>query len=373
MKKIFFLTLLFFLTGCYNYTELNNLAIVKGAAVDIEEDKYVVNYVISNASKDNNSQEIAILEGKGETISDAIAEMNLSSPKELYIGHMLVYVISEEAARRGISDVTDYFFRNSTSKKTFQIIIAKNKKAKDILKVLSPLDSFPADNIAKNLTTESSLSSFAINTTLLSFIKAVKDPGIEPIASGITIVNNKSEKNQNESYIKIEPLAIFKNDRFIKWADKDLSKGITILYNQSNSTKIDADCGNKKIVYLLTDLKVNKSFNLKENVNFKFKIKANTEISEMTCDLNPQNKDDLVKLENLLIEALKKILNKTIEEIKTSKVDSIGLGNIIYQNDYQNYLKIKDTYLDNLNVEFEIMPNLLAHENTNEGTVKINE
>ena len=380
MKKIIFFLLIFMLSGCYNYRELNNLAIVKGAAIDIEDGKYVLSYVISNATKDKSKEansQATILEGKGETVADAIAEMNLTSPKELYIGHMLVYVISEDVAKEGITKVTDFFFRNPNSKKTFQIIISKNKKAKDILKILSPLDSFPADNIAKNLTTESSLSSFVINTTLLSFLKKVKDPGIEAVTSGITIIGNeeKGSKEENltnakiENYVKIEPLAIFYDDKFVKWQNEEISKGITLLFNESPYSKINAKCGNNNVVFSMSDLSIKKSFKIENRVKFKFKIIGNTEINEMSCDYNTQKKDDLIKLENILIQTLKIILNKTINEIKTTKIDSIGLGNYIYQNDYYNWLKIKDDYLDKIDVEFEIIPNLLANENANEGTI----
>ena len=356
MKKIIFVFLIILLTGCYNYSELNDLTIVKCASVDIEDDKYVVSYIISN------SKENIILEGKGNTISDAISEMNLMSPKELYIGHMLVYIISEDVAVKGVNDVTDYFFRNSSSKKTFQIIISKGKKAKEILQVISSNYDIPTLNIAKNLTSENSLSS-TINTTLLSFTKSINDPGIEPIANGITI-----EKN-----IKIEPIAIFKDDKFIKWADEYLSQGITILYNQGNSYKIDANCEDKKVIFNLNNLKIERDFNIDDKVLFNIKIKANTEISEMTCNYDLKNNDDLNKLESILINSLKSILDKTIYEIKESKIDSIGIGNYIYKHDYLNYLRVKDDYLDNLEVNFEIIPNLLIYENSNEGTIKNNE
>ena len=368
MKKLIFIFLVFLLTGCYNYRELNNLAIVKGASVDIEDGQYVVTYIISNISKSQENM-TTILEGKGSTISDAIAEMNLMSSKELYIGHMLIYVISEEVAKNGISNITDFFFRNPTSKKTFQIIISKNKKAKDILKVLSPLDSFPTDSIVKNLTTESSLSSFFVNTTLLSFLKKVKDPGIEAIASGITIIKN----SKSENLIKIEPLAIFKNDIFLKWENEEISNGISLLLNQSSYSKITTNCEHGKVVFSMSNIKIKKSFKIKKEIDFKIKLTGNTEISEMSCNYNTQKKEDLIFLENILINKLSDILNKTIDEIKTTKIDSIGLGNYIYQNDYQNWLKIKNDYLNNLNVEFEIIPNLLAYENSNEGTNKIND
>jgi len=55
MKKIriiiyiFFFS--FFITGCWNYHELNDLAITTGIAIDIKDDKYVVSYMIANAKK----------------------------------------------------------------------------------------------------------------------------------------------------------------------------------------------------------------------------------------------------------------------------------------------------------------------------------
>ncbi len=382
MKKILILISIFLLTGCYNYQELNNLAIVKGASIDYQNNNYIVNYAISNANQNKNgefSNKTALLEGKGVTISDAIAEMNLSSPKELYIGHMVVLIVSEEVAKNGINNVADFFFRNPMSKKTFQIIVSKNCEAKDALKILSPLSTFPAENIAKNITSEN--SSFVVNTTLLSFLKSIKDPGIEPIAPSITIVGNKKsgEKEDNltstsiDNYVKIEPLAIFKDDIFIKWADEDFSKGLTILYNQSAAIKITSECPNGNIVFSLNSLKIDKNFKIDNKINFKINIKANTEIEEMSCNYDLKNQNNLKEIEKILVNKIKNILNKTINEIKETKIDSIGLGFYIYQNDYQNFLRIKDNYINHLDVEFEIDPKLLSLENSNEGTVQINE
>ena len=162
---------------------------------------------------------------------------------------------------------------------------------------------------------------------------------------------------------------INKDDKFIKWIDKSTSQGITILYNQASSYKINTSCA----VFNLNDLKIDKSFIIKEKILFKIKITANTEISEMHCNYDLKNNDDLKKLENDLIYSLTNILNESVYEVKRTKIDSIGLGHYIYLNDYKNYLKIKDNYLDNLNVEFEIFPNLLIYENSNEGTIKNNE
>ena len=89
-NKIIILMLIFLLTGCYGYQELNEKAIVKGISIDFEKNQYVVNYMVSNANVSNgkNSEtnpQTALLEGKGDTISEAVAEINLLSPKKLIL------------------------------------------------------------------------------------------------------------------------------------------------------------------------------------------------------------------------------------------------------------------------------------------------
>lgn len=134
-NKIIILMLIFLLTGCYGYQELNEKAIVRGISIDFEKNQYVVNYMVSNANVSNgkNSEtnpQTALLEGKGDTISEAIAEINLLSPKKTYIGHMLILVISDELAKNGVATPTDYFLEIRSQKNLFTLFYLKEIKLK---------------------------------------------------------------------------------------------------------------------------------------------------------------------------------------------------------------------------------------------------
>jgi len=344
MKRLIAIIMIFLLTGCYNYHELNDLAIVKGASIDIENNEYVINYIIDDIQKNDNSKSNnEVIEGRGSTISDAVNEINLSSPKELYTGHMLLYIVSEKVARKGIIKVTDFFFRNSSSKKTFNIFVAKNAKAKDILKVITNLDKFQTNNLVKDLAIENS-----VKTDLISFLKNAKDSGIDPILNGIS---------QSKDNVKIEPLALFKNDKFIKWENERTSNCIALLTNQLSSLEITIPVNDGYVVLKTKNLNVKKSAKINQKVEFEIVINGDTEIVEMTSTFNFNDKNNIIFLQNMLIEILEKDLNQTIYEIKNSKIDSIGLGKFIYQNDYNNWLKIKDDYLDNLEINFIIKSN----------------
>lgn len=381
--------ILFLTTGCWNYTELNDLAIVKGVSIDQEEDNYIVNYMISNASSEkgsskDSSPQTALIEGKGKTISEAISEIKLISPKKIYIGHMLVYVISEAVAKNSLTEATDYFFRNNNSKRSFQVVIAKDTKAKDTLKILSPLDSFPSDNIAKNLATAESFSGYVSNSAFVSFIRKIKEDGIDASANGITIIGStekgSSEENLKSSsidnYVKIEPLAIFKKDQLVAWTDQDVSKGINIFLSAVQELKLTIPYEDGYFSFKITNIKSSSDFKINDNITFDFKIKATSNIEEMTIYIDTKKEDNIKLLEELINNEIKRILHKTTQFIQEKQSDAIGLGYRIYINDYQNWLNLKtnwnETHLPKVKVNFEVKTTLLAEEDTNEGTVKSN-
>ena len=85
------------LCGCWNYNELNNYSIATGMAIDYEDNKYIVSFLISNGKKENGSSnhsyQATLYSGEGMTIYEAIKNIELVSPKQLYIGHLTSIVI----------------------------------------------------------------------------------------------------------------------------------------------------------------------------------------------------------------------------------------------------------------------------------------
>ena len=148
IKLLIPILFLFILTGCWNYRELNDLAIATGIAIDKSEDGFEVSVLISNArkaqvsTKEGESQ-TSVYSENGKTITEALRNINLKFPKEIYIGHLSVIVINEEIAKEGLYPILDYFLREPESSKRFYSIIARDCKAKEVISVLSPLESFP--------------------------------------------------------------------------------------------------------------------------------------------------------------------------------------------------------------------------------------
>ena len=96
MKKYMLILFIILLTsGCWNYQELNEFAIVTGMAIDFQDNQYKLSFLIANGNKNESEQtKTSILTGTGITIYDAFKDISLISPKELYISHLSVIIVS---------------------------------------------------------------------------------------------------------------------------------------------------------------------------------------------------------------------------------------------------------------------------------------
>ena len=101
MKKLFLILILFSLTGCWNYRELNQLAIATGFAVDYVDNEFEVSVLVSNSQKQNSAGEeskasTAVYKGRGQTIFEAIKDASMSISKQIYLSHIEILVLSSE-------------------------------------------------------------------------------------------------------------------------------------------------------------------------------------------------------------------------------------------------------------------------------------
>lgn len=112
MKKIARILVFIFvfpliLSGCYNYNEINLLTFVTSVIFDLDEIGNIVIYMDcvrpyrnENQSSDNGKRIIYM--GKGNTVLDAIRDINMASSYKVNFTQNRVYIFTEAAAKQGI-------------------------------------------------------------------------------------------------------------------------------------------------------------------------------------------------------------------------------------------------------------------------------
>ena len=361
MKKIIIIIICLMLTGCFNYKELNNYAIVTGLSIDKSDNGYEVSALITNAIKENeNKTNISVVSGKGKSIYSAIKDINLKIPKELYLSHLNVIIISEEVAKDGMKPILDYLVREPESHQSYYLIISKDTKAKNALSILDPIANFPSENIYSNLENSRDLQSKIIYDKVNQYIGKVLEKGIHPILNSLIIVgssekgSNTEEQNNVElkNYIMLDNLAIFKNDKLVDYADSVESVGINILLDNIDEIYIEIPCNKSNIILSSNSLNTKTKVN-KQSVNINVDI--NSKINELGCDIKLNN-NNLKKIEK---DAEEKIINQIKKALQLSinnKTDIYGYGTRLYKKDYKYFNTIEDwdEYFTNLKFNINV-------------------
>lgn len=376
MKKIKILCLLFiscFMTGCWNYNELNDLAITTGIAIDLKEEKYVVSYMIANAKKsegESKSGETSsvVYSGEGSSISAAYTDLNSKISKIPYISHLEVLIISEDAAKKGVMNIIDFLMRNPESRKEFYVLLSKETSAKSILETLTPLESFPSQSIANNLLSNKTIQSTVVVEEFSDFVSKLIEEGINPVLSG-AIIEGSIEEGKDQSslesstpsaIVNINSTGIFKDDKLLGWASHNDSIGINILTNEVESILLESKCDEQYMAATLTNIEVNTGFKFENDIpKIKISVDAEGALVEINCKKNLEETSTIKDLGSLFEESLKIMLDNSINLAQSQyKSDIFGYGNMIYKSNWPKWKLIKDSW------ETEVFPNLDFEINT---------
>lgn len=363
MKKILIILFVFLFTGCFNYGELNKMAIVTSIGIDKVKDKYLVSVQVINAKKDNEKgSNITVYTQKGNTIFEALRKTTLKSPKKLYGGHMEKLVLSKEVAEDGIINIIDSFERISEIKNEFNIIILDNGKAYNLLKILTTSENIPAEYVKHTIDTASKYTSLTYSTKLDEFLSLYLKKGIDPVIPLIKVNNFNKDgttlENINTSFpiskiFTIEKIGLTKDGRLIDYLNKNEIIGYNFLKKGKNKTIISLKCDNKNYISLTLSNKTKYKIKKENNKYYVlYTLNINGTVNEYNCNKNLNDKDNLKEIEKKANKRIDKYLKETINKQNNSNSKFLGLENLIYLNNYK-YNNEKIIVKTNINLKIK--------------------
>lgn len=339
----------FVTTACWNYREIEDLAIVAGTAVDKgEKARYKLTVEIVKIAAGNDAiTESKLISVEGDTIFDCARNAISVSGKRLYWSHNKILIVSKEVAEKGVIEMIDWFNRDSETRANVHLAISAEDTAEDIFKGKEVIQSIRAFEIEEMLKNEKNLSK-APRMEVWEFANNMAEDGIYSCAA----VAKLKEMDSGGKTPAIGGTAIFRGDKLVGIADED--ETMDILFAQDNikgGLLVETVKGKDKEKEIPISFEIFKSKTKIEPVINKNKIKINVDI-ETTVTLaelggskdliQEKGREELVKLsESILKERVEKTIKKIQQEYGT---DIFGFGKNIYENHYKEWQKIKDNW-----------------------------
>lgn len=383
MKKIFLLLpLLFLLTGCYNYRELNDLAIISGVSVSKVDDTYKITAEIVNPKKDQDASggketDYVIYEGEGKSMQEAFREIVKESPQKLYGAQMDVLIIEEETAKEGIGDIIDFFARDPEVRSEFYVLISKTDEP---LKIVTPLINITSKNILKSLEATNTYMGISNMVTYHELISNYLNPYLEIALPSVEIIGNKEigETNENiESSTSkatnvISNMAVFKEGKLIGYLTKEESIAYNIIMNNSKTVVIRNEYDNNK--FIVNEI-IKSSCEMKPNLEKKkvtLSIKGTATIADVNKKVDLENTSEYKKIQDKFNETVEKLVKNAIKSTNEKfNSDIYGFRDLFYKSDAKKfkkmYKKLKNNFLNELEIEVKSNIEIIEKGNLNGG------
>ncbi|SDN09456.1 spore germination protein KC [Psychrobacillus sp. OK028] len=391
MKRGIFILLILciVLTGCWNRRELNELAITLAMGLDKIDDEYVVSAQVVVPSEvsmkgGKGTTPVTLIQGRGETVYEAIRKMTKSSSRKVYPGHLRMLVISESLASEGIGHPIDLISRDWELRSDFYVAIAKDSTAEEILNVLTPLETIPANKMFNTLKVSEENWAATVGITLDQLITDLISNGKEAVLTGIIVTGKQELGSSTENVItvtpsakiKVDDLAVFKGDKLVGWLTEDESRGYSGITNHVKNTVGTISCpggGRASLEVLSFKSKVKgKVKNGSPEADINVKIAAN--VGEIECSIDISKAESVEALEKLYEKAVKVTINDSITSVQEKyETDIFGFGNAIhrsYPNEWKTLKNQWNQHFTEMKVNIKVDVKILKTGTVNNSVVE---
>jgi spore germination protein KC len=348
MATIFAINILL-CTGCWNYVEIDQLAIVAGVAIDkTNNDTYKMTVEIIEFGGETGTRELSRkLSIEGKTIFDAARNAITVVGKKLYWSHLHAVILSQEVAEENVIKVIEWFMRDHETRADVNIFISKGIAASEVLQQRTKIEDIISFDLRAMIDNHELLAK-APHIEIWELANSIESKGMSSIAPAVQLetVNDKVTP-------KVEGTAIIKGDKLIGFLDGNETKDLRFLMNEITGgliIKIEDEDHNLTPISLEIFDSQTKVKPIVKGDSIKFDIDISTTVSlaevQGTKDFI-QEKDNRMSLERSVEKALEARLNSLIDKLQhVYNTDLIGLGNRLREDRHDLWKNIEGNWSD---------------------------
>lgn len=346
MKKILIIILTLLLcTGCFDYKEINDLAIINAIGVDYEDDEYVITLEILNDQIDKDSSKITSYTkvGHGKNLTSAIENAADKLSKQLIFNHIKLMILSKSIIEEKFENIIDLFLRNTYFRENFYVISATKNKPETLLNHTT--NEAPIASTAITDTLES--IRYSSNTNVLKkfdeIVEEVITYGIDTCFSNITLKDNE---------FIVDGMSIFNNYSYKSNLSNEYVKIYNLLTDNFDRPTYTINYDNLSFTTAINNGKINAEIN-----NGSINVTGNLmgRIIDNDPKYNIRDPKNLERIDNDFTNLLNKKIPEFIKVLQDNNSDILGITRNYYKKtrtkdkDYWLKLDIKSNIKFNIN------------------------
>lgn len=348
MKKCFlvFVVLLkpLLLGGCWDRVEINDVALITGLGID-QKNKQTVELTAEmhipkviggggGGEGGTGGPQTVVRSGEGNTIVDAISNLQLKLPREVFWGQTKVIVFGEKMAKGGIRVPLDFLTRHPEPRLRAHVFVAKGT-AKDVLALHPPLERSPSEVLR-----EIAKSEEMMNVALKELLQMLSGDAQAAALPMVRILPPEEGMDPLQTIAYTNQTAIFKKDKMVGEISDRITRGLLWIRNEIKRANVSIKPSEGKGYVSTTMLHAHTELIPKiEGGKWKMTVQAVTEGDVIVngSNLNLMNPKFIQMLQKELEKDIHHRITQTLEKVQTEmKVDIFGFAEEFHRKKQKN-------------------------------------
>lgn len=207
-------------TGCWSRREINEVALVLAAGVDRTPDgaiRVTAQFPIPRPlGIDRGGPDVFTVAGTGATLDMVTANLVKEVGEYVSWSHLQLLVLGEGTATRGVADLIDFVYRQTTARETARVLVARGPAAPLLGGAGNPAVQPPAKGVRDALLSIQQ-EGLSLDVDIARFATALVEPGWDPVAPAARV--------SPAGMVRVEGLAAFRGDRLAGFLDDLTTRG----------------------------------------------------------------------------------------------------------------------------------------------------
>ncbi|MDF2963587.1 MAG: spore gernimation protein GerC [Paenibacillus sp.] len=326
MKFAVFLFPLFILGGCWDRTELNDLALITALAFDKAENNQILTtaQIIIPQSQSGNmiggggggggtAKRTIIRSEKGYDVADALSKLQRKIPRKLFWGQCKIFIFSDVIAKSGVRESFDFLVRHPQPRERAYLFVAKGK-ASEALELFPPIERSSAEVLRKLSDLQ-----LGIRVTMVQFSQMLKGDSQAATLPLMYILPPNKSAEPFETIPYIFGTAIFKKDKMVGNISEKVTRGVMWVKNEIKEYTVSYKTEQAEGFVSLKPVKAKVKLipNIKGDT-WMMTVKVITEgdIVQNGTPLNPMNPDLLSMMDKAFAKDVKVRIQLALQEVQ---------------------------------------------------------
>ncbi|SFL72347.1 spore germination protein KC [Paenibacillus sp. 1_12] len=328
------------LSGCWDRTEINDVAFILISAIDLEKDgklRYTVMVPLpgqmggatggGGGGGSGGGKSYYIDSEVGNTYRECHMKLQGRMSRRMFLAHRRTILVGEEMARKGIRDLFDTVPRSPESRMTTYLVVTQGK-AYDMLQSTPKFEHFPSEAIRELIKSKS-----VMDINFKDFGIALSLRGADPVAVYMDVKN--SEKGIEPSKeVSLKGYAQFRKDKMVGTLEDDAALGLGILNGQkmiSHSIALQAGDGQFMSARIFEASTTIDTLLVDQQLQFKIGVKIKATLMEDSTHYDLSQTEKSLNVEADISKRIKHALQELIDASIKNKADSGQFGSAVWR------------------------------------------